>query len=152
MTAPYDVRELASAALFAKLQTVSNFKSISRKFVTWDGVSSADRPALRMLEGGPTSDMVTKTPGGVWSIKLTIYACIYWDAPTEKGTVPATVMNGLLAALDLAMRPNVTTMRQDLGNYPAVQDCWIEGELIKDPGDLDGTGLIMAPVKLLLLP
>jgi len=31
-----------------------------------------------------------------------------------------------------------------------VDHCWVEGETLKDPGDLDGQGLIIVPLNILL--
>lgn len=150
MTTVYDIREQATAALFTLLSGVVNFNSKQRRFEMWDSIAASDRPALRFLENGET--VVRSQPAGLTFIELKVSAALYWDVPAESAAVPASYMNTVLASLDLKMRPNLATQRLDLGLYPQVQDCYIEGEVIKDPGDLDSVGLAIVPIKILLLP
>ncbi len=151
MTAVYDVRELGCAALFEVIKTVANFTTAVRKFETYEQVTTAARPALRWLEA-PNETRTKSFNGGPSFLEVNVQALIYWDAQIAEGQIPATQMNFLLASFDEKMRPNATTGRLDLGLFPAVQDCYVEGEVFKDSGDMDGTGMIAVPIKLLLLP
>lgn len=149
----YNIREQASAALFALMSGVTNFTSTKRKFENWEQVGSAGRPALRWLENGESrARSPAMQPGQLGTILMVVHVLIYWDADISEGATPATKMNELLASVDLVMQPNVMTGRNDLGLAPMVQDAWIEGEIIKDPGDSDGVGLLAIPVNVLLLP
>ena len=147
----YDIREQACAALFALISGVTNFATVVRKMESFETVAQGDRPALRWLEG-PNETRTKSFNGGPPSLEVSVMALIYWNAEIGGGQVPATKMNELLASFDTIMMPNLATNRLDLGLFPAVQDCWVEGEVFKDSGDTDGTGMIAVPIKLLLLP
>lgn len=44
-------------------------------------------------------------------------------------------------------RPTSVTRKQTLGGL--VPHCWIDGKVMKDPGDLDGDGIAVIPLKIL---
>jgi len=47
-----------------------------------------------------------------------------------------------------SLKPSPATLgRQTLGGL--VSNCYIDGKIMKDPGDLDGDGIAVIPVKIL---
>jgi len=57
-------------------------------------------------------------------------------------------LNTILDALEAALNP-ANGARQTLGGL--VSHCRIEGAVLKDPGDLDGDGLLWVPIKILAI-
>lgn len=57
------------------------------------------------------------------------------------------MLDPLLDAVDAALAPNIVTRRQTLGGL--VSHVWIDGKIMKDPGDIDGDGIAVIPVKIL---
>ena len=65
--------------------------------------------------------------------------------PDAAGT---TTNNLILDALDAALRPDSPDGCCTLGGL--VAHAWIEGEITKDPGDLEGHALMVVPVRILV--
>ena len=63
------------------------------------------------------------------------------------GAVATRVSARPLDALEEALAPPPGFDRQTLGGL--VHYCRIEGRVVKDPGDLDGQGLALVPIKIL---
>jgi hypothetical protein len=55
---------------------------------------------------------------------------------------------GALDVIDAALAPNPVTRKQTLGGL--VSHVWIDGKVMKGPGDLDGDGVAVIPVKILV--
>jgi hypothetical protein len=74
---------------------------------------------------------------------------IIYTATGSPDVIPSTQMHLCLDALDKAMLPDDPTRNIfTLGRL--VYRCWIEGDIIKVPGDLDGQGMAMVPIHILL--
>jgi hypothetical protein len=104
-----------------------------------------ERPALFMFErGGETYRGAERNVPPIVTINVEVF--IYTDA--HEVEVPASILNPLLDALDTALLPDKMTGKQTLGGL--VHHVWIEGRIIKEPGDLDGDGLAVVPIKVLV--
>jgi hypothetical protein len=103
-------RDPIYAALFAKLAAVAGLVTTSRVLLHWNDVKHQDQPALFLTSGNESAQAALGKPT-VWT--LTAKAYVY--ARTEKGTVPATVLHTLIDAIDLSLKPDVTTNQQTLG-------------------------------------
>lgn len=138
-------REQVFTALFNLVSTSASFATASRRLKLWTDLGSGDKPAIFVAERG---DNYVRHGGDAMPAIVTYEAdiFIYTDAGKDQGIVPATALNNLLDAVDAALAPNWTG-RQTLGGL--VSHCWIEGKIMKDPGDLDGDGLAIIPVKIL---
>jgi hypothetical protein len=81
-------------------------------------------------------------------------AYVYINDGTNKAAsvTPITSLNNILDAIDPitggVLKPQVINGRQTLGNL--VYDCYIEGEIVKVPGDLNGQGVMIIPIKVIL--
>lgn len=139
-------RESIITALFNLVSNAAAFNTASRRLQLWSSVASTDKPALFMCERGET---YTRAGEAVpESVTLNVDLYIYTDAGKEQSAVPATVLNNLIDAIDAALAPNYLTGLQTLGGL--VSHCWIEGKLMKDAGDLDGDGVAVIPVRILV--
>jgi hypothetical protein len=57
------------------------------------------------------------------------------------------VLNPFIDAVDAALRTRLINNWQTFGGL--VSHVWIDGKVMKDPGDLDGDGIEVIPVKIL---
>ena len=141
-------REAAFSALFAAVGSAYPWGLASRRMKLWSEVPSALRPALFQLESGPETYQWTSpaTPRRTLEAKL----FLYFDArdPTTPG---ASAINAALDAIDSALAPSgadASLGRQTLGGL--VHDCKIIAVPVRDTGDLDGDGIAVASVRLIL--
>jgi hypothetical protein len=141
-------REAAFSALFASVAGAYRWGVASRRMKLWTDVPASMRPALFQLECGPETYQWTSAAQPQRSILAKLF--LYFDSrdPLTPGTA---ALNEALDAIDAALAPQVLDAvagRQTLGG--AVYDCKIVGVPIRDTGDVDGDGLAIVNVKLLL--
>ena len=142
-------REAIMQALFALVSGAYDFATASRRLKLWDDVAPGDMPALFQFEGAQDDSLYE----GDLLLRRTLKArlFIYIDAKDES-IVGASEINAILDALDSALAPSSfadqVANRQTLGGL--VSSARIVGPVLKDPGDLDGIGLIVVPVVIVL--
>jgi len=103
-------RDPIHAALFNRIRTTATLVTSGRVLRHWNDVKANEQPALFLVSDCETSVAKLGLPTK-WF--LTVKAYIY--ARTEKGTVPATVLNSLIDAIELSLTPDVVTGKQNLG-------------------------------------
>ena len=141
-------REAIFQALFALGQTLSwgepatGFAFSARRVKLWDEVSG--QPAFCQAEHDEQIEQITGLPP-----KLTLNASwlIYQNAGVDPAVVPASLNNQILDAVQAAFPNPSGDQVQTLGGLCA--KAWINGRIFKDPGDLDGQGLIIVPIQIL---
>lgn len=139
-------REQVAVALFSLLQTVPGFASWSRRPQLWDKV--ANFPALFM--GNPAEnyqyDHGNASPPVV-TIDFDIF--IYISVGQDPNVIPDTLMNTLLDSIEVVMTPLPSAgYAQTLGGI--VHHAWIEGPINRAPGYIDGRGLALLTIKVLV--
>jgi hypothetical protein len=141
-------REAVMTALFNLVIGVHDFARTGRRLVLWDDVPATERPALYMLEHNEAYSHPSET---LQKRELHATLFVYTDAK-DATIVGATQINTILDELDAALTPSgrdaFVGNRQTLGGL--VSHCYIDGEVVKDPGDLDGDGLLIVPIRILL--
>lgn len=142
-TPEYSPREEVFSSLFKLVSTCAPFVTTSRKLKLWGDTQKEDRPCLFMHE---IDDDVKGGDAGppqiiVMHCNLFIYT---WAKDVD---VPASLLNPLIDAVFMVMRPSPMTGKNNLG-LAYVDQCWISGKLFKDVGDLDGDGLAIIPVSI----
>jgi hypothetical protein len=141
-------REAAFSALFETLANAYAWGIASRRLKLWSEVPAAMRPALFQLEAGPEAYQWTSPTMPRRTIEAKLF--LYFDS-RDPLTPGASAINAALDAIDAALAPQGVDLalgRQTLGG--AVYDCKIAGVPIRDTGDIDGDGLAVASVKLVL--
>lgn len=142
-------REAAVVALLNLIADAYPWKTApARRLKLWSDVAVAARPACFLFEGG--GETYTRTMSGLRRRNLDLKLFAYVDS-RDPATIGAATLNTIMDALDAALDPSdtdVTLDRTTLGG--AAYDCRIEGRPLKDPGDLDGDGLLIVPIKLVL--
>jgi len=139
-------REAIISALFALVSGAAPFATASRRLQLWSSVPSSEKPALFLVERGDNYARASEAVPEAVTMQLEIY--IYIDAGKDQSIVPASALNPLLDAIDTALAPSPLTGLQTLGGL--VSHCWIEGKIMKDAGDLDGDGVAVIPVRVLV--
>lgn len=137
-------REDVMVALFNALAASGAYATTGRRLIHWGQV--AEQPALFLRHvGDETPPRPTNRPGRV------VMECEAWVYAKRDGDPAATAetpINGLIDAIDLALRPPPGRQEQTLGGM--VQHAWIEGRTEIHPGDLDGQAIAVIPLKVLV--
>lgn len=139
-------REPIWTALFALLQTAPGFRTYSRRMKLWGDMSDAEKPSLILFT--PTEQWVSTGLQNPQKTTLDATIFIYTIDGKDPTAVPIIAMNNLLDAVCGVLQPSPLYQNQTLGGL--VSNCWVEGEIYKEPGDLDGDGLAMIPLKILV--
>ncbi|MDR3508428.1 MAG: hypothetical protein P4L64_11070 [Caulobacteraceae bacterium] len=142
-------REDIFTALFALSASASwstqpsGFAYRSRRVKLWGDLPA--QPALCQAEHDETVSEVTRLPS-----RTTLAASwlIYHDVGKDPDAVPASETNLILDAVQSLFPTNDPDAVQTLGGL--VRHCFISGKIFKDPGDLDGQGLIIVPITILV--
>jgi hypothetical protein len=139
-------REAAFAALFAKISAAYAWKNApSRRLVLFDASPKDQRPGFYQYEGGSDQYKWTASPYPARMIECELY--IYLDG-SDTTTVGATTMNNVKDAIDAALAPDPVAGKCTLGG--TCEWARIEGKVESVPGDIDGDGLIILPIKITL--
>lgn len=125
------------------------FALTDRRIRSFDSVGSEAIPALFQVEPAELTETVRRLGGKrIWRFKW----IIYHNAGQNPDAIPSTETNLILDAIDKLFPqgdPDLEPdMVQTLGGL--VQYAYIEGETIKDSGDLDQWGLIAIPINVLV--
>jgi hypothetical protein len=137
--------QLAQARFSAPLNGRDTWATLSRRLKLWSDVASADQPALFVAEHSETTAFASETLPGKTTLNVDLF--IYISAGHDPRSIPARDLNLALDALTAALAAPPGSDRQTLGGL--VYHCRIEGRIVKDPGDLDGQGLALVPIKIL---
>jgi hypothetical protein len=139
-------REAIFTALFVVARTVSwggqTLRYTSRRVRLFCDLPAL--PALCQAEHDEVHVAVAGLPprrtlGAAWMIH---------HATADPDAVPASLNNAILDAVEAALAPDSADGCCTLGGL--VAHCWIEGEVFKDPGDLDGQALLIVPIRMLV--
>ncbi len=149
-------RETVMAALVALLESVvfaqpvngqTGFVSVSRRLKLLSEVPKSQRPALFIAEHREQQNYQSEALPPKTTLSVDLF--IYIDAG-DRNTIPASALNTIMDALDAALMASpAANNRQSLGGL--VSHCRVDGAVLKDPGDLDGDGLLWVPLKILAL-
>jgi hypothetical protein len=153
--------ELILATLFERVKEVNwqrpgdakhvhRFITSSRRVKLFSDVSSTQQPACYQAEHGTTEMQVTGMPyKTVLEANWIIYQCVAKDAKA----IGAIENNLIIQAVRVALDPRPVDVgfpdkRNTLGQL--VYHCFVSGRIFKDPGDIDGQGMLVIPIKLLV--
>ena len=107
---------------------------------------TGQQPALCQAEHSESINQTTKLP---YTRTFKVKWVIYHQAGANSGSVPSTTNNNILDALEAAIAPPPYQQDecQTLGGL--VYHCFVDGEVFRDPGDLDGQALMIVPITIL---
>ena len=139
-------REQVLGALLQLASDAADFKSVGRRLVLSSQVTSF--PALYVISVGenyPPRDIRGLPPKVTIDAQIWVYA----DGGKSPDVPPEAALNDALDSVEAALQPSIMQSVQTL-NLPGVYHCWIEGQIEKFPGVLDGIAKAIIPVKILL--
>ncbi len=121
------------------------YKVVSRRFKTPDQVDVVQTPALYILQG----PIGNARQGGVPN-KQTINCWLFiYTNPEPVDILPSTTLNNAITAANaILVDPTFPLREQTLGGL--VSNCWVEGDVIYDSGEVQPPGLAVIPVKILV--
>lgn len=126
------------------------FITISRRVKLFADVMPAEQPACFQAEWASDEQQVSNQPYKTTLMaNWIIYQCVSKD-PKGIGAVENNmILKGVRKALaPLPNDPGFADKRNTLGGL--VYHCFIQGRLFRDPGDIDGQGMLVVPIKLLV--
>jgi hypothetical protein len=138
-------REAIMQALFTLVSGAAAFVTKSRRVQLWTDISPEQKPALFLNE--KEEDYQNGGESYLPIVALTVEFFVYTYPGNDPSVPPATQMNTILDAIDAVLKPSPVTGQQTLGGL--VSHCYIDGKIMKTPGDIDGEGLAVIPVKIL---
>jgi len=142
-------RESAFAALFAKLQTATwgsgqTWAYSSRRVALFN--QTPNQPALYLVAH---DELIKQRTGGDYVQTWKATALIYHQAGAVETAIPNQLDNAILDAIFALFAPdNGFTNKFTLGGL--VHHCFIEGQIRKIGGDLDGQAMIVVPITMLI--
>jgi hypothetical protein len=141
-------REGIYAALFSKFDGITGIPTKSRRLMHWIDVPAVQQPALFQAQ---KSEIVVQSRGlpPKWQLDLDLY--LYVHAGDDPGSVPTTVLNPLIDAIEAALAPdNVKDGQNVLTLGGLVSHCWISGQIQTDEGALGAQSIAIIPVTILV--
>jgi hypothetical protein len=146
-------REAVMTALVARLNAVT-FTALSTGETTWA------QPVSRRLKLWsdttllqPALFVAVHAENDVYTSELTpsrttITANLFVYIKTnDANSTPAIDLNRVLDGIDAAIAPTASAGKLTLGGL--ISHCRRDGQVMLDPGDLDGQGLAIIPIKIL---
>lgn len=148
-------REAIYTALYALGSVVEwgdparTFSTISRRLAHWDDCPA--QPGFYQVEHD--DEFPVEKRGLPYSVILKAQWVVYQNTGKDPKAIPSTennlIMDALQEALRARMEPGVQFAdRLTLGGL--VHDCHISGRVFKDAGNLDGQGVIVVPIDILV--
>jgi len=138
-------RESIYAALFERLSTIPGIKTASRRWRSWDDVSAADSPALFQVQAG---ESVVQGPNMPAKHEIRVSLYLYARVDQANDSVPTSVLNPLVDAIEAELQPDPIHARQTLGGL--VNHCRIEGDIQTDEGVLGSVAAVIIPILILV--
>jgi hypothetical protein len=140
-------REIVFQALFARLQGIPGIVSTSRRMTLPAQVAPGDQPCLMLWEQPEIARNQTGMPDKrVWEA----WAVLVFTN-TDQTIAGATIINPMLEALEAAL--SVDDYGRNVCSLGGlVHYARIEGNVIKETGDTDTTGLGGAVVPIKIMP
>lgn len=141
-------REAIFAALFALITPAYAWQNApTRRVALWTNVPAENRPAMYQFEGHDESWNWSNSANPTVFLEASIF--VYTSCPFP--AVGATQLNTILNAITARLIPSgrdLTSGRQTLGGL--VQWARIQGSVSRVPGDIDGEGMAIVPIRILV--
>lgn len=135
-------------AILALFKNTGTFTTASRKFKMWSDVTPQERPALYLLNMAEDRVQDGEHIQALITMEVSVFIYTFSDK-SDPEVIPSVQMSTLLDAVDKALTPS-PLMGNKLTLGGLVSHCWIEGKTLIVPGDLEGDGLAVIPLKILI--
>lgn len=136
-------RELIGNALLAQITSAYSFARFGRRFFTYS--AGGPYPSLFQRDGDEDTLRPQQGPRGLLPVQIFTYEVWVYAPQVGADTPPASSLNPLVSAVELALEPGPRGEVITLGGL--VQHAWIEGKTIKDTGEYSKQPTAMIPVS-----
>jgi hypothetical protein len=140
-------REQIYLALYTLLQGITDWNFVDRQFHVITEISEGQFPAMMMCQSKEKAEVTGRGIPIRW--RLLVEVVIYVDTTNDLESIPASLINPLIDAVELAIQPDVgnqSNLPQTLGGL--VSQCRINGEIETDEGKLGARGWVVIPVEI----
>lgn len=141
-------REAIFGALYTLLQTVPEIKTFGRRYKLAMEVPMESQPALYLVTHRNVYKQMSPKPE---IVQLQATIIVYTCDGRDPNVVPVIALNNILDSIDAALQPTSVDFgvnQNTLGGL--VAHCRIEGEVMVDPGDLDGQAVAQIPIRIVV--
>jgi hypothetical protein len=121
----------------------SGFRTAGRRLRPWSQVT--EQPAMFVRD---VDEEYPPRPHGLARATLEAEIWIYSNAGKDPNGIPTASLDPLVDAVEASLEPVWPYQTQTLGGL--CTHAWIEGRLMKDPGDLDQQAKAVIPVRILV--
>jgi hypothetical protein len=126
------------------------FVTVSRRVKLFSDVPAEQQPACFQAEHITTEEQRTGMP---YKSSVEFNWIIYQNVARDPNALGAVENNLILRGIRRALAPKPNDpgypdKRNTLGGL--VHHCFISGRIFKDPGDIDGQGMLVVPIKVLV--
>lgn len=128
----------------ANVAFTTGFRTVSRRLKLWGDVAA--QPALFVRNAD--DDVANRPHRMPRRLTLNVEAWVYNKSGPSEADAPSVLQNYLLDALCDVLEPTAGNEVVTLGGL--VHNCWIEGNIERHPGDLDGQAIAIIPIRILL--
>jgi hypothetical protein len=136
----------ALATLLSSTLTPLGLKSLSRRLVKPESITSAQSPCAFLVE--MTDDYQRQSPALPPTRHMLADLYLYNDIGDDPNAIPSTPINQMLDALDVALKPTDPSQRLTLNGL--VEYVLIEGQIERAMGELTGKAVAAVPLKIVL--
>lgn len=141
-------RESIFEALATRLATTTGAVTVTRRVKLWSEYNPPEKPAICIATSDNDYQRESEAAPAVITLNAKLFVYVY-DKNDTSDSVPSTAMNTILDAIDTALRwDNLAMGNCTLGGI--CSHCWIDGKTLVDPGDIDGDGVAIINVKILI--
>lgn len=146
-------RQQVFNALFALLKTLpppqgSNaWNTFTQEIRDWDAYTTVQQPVMTLARGAQNFSLkAVGTTKFHWKVALLIY--FRTDGFQTTSTYPDEITDPILDSIEQLFTPQMINQYFTLGGL--VQNCWIDGNIYSDPGIVDGQGVILVPISIIV--
>ena len=146
-------RKAIAAALLKQLNVGDQFAATGRRDNKPEQAASPERPGIFLLKPREVYSYGADQHGVPPVREFHYQALMYTDIGSDQTAVPADLVDDLLDVIDAALAPGFVDQvnnggRQTLGGL--VYDCRVEGDVELAPGDVQGKGMVLIPIHVIV--
>lgn len=146
-------RQAVKTALLSLITPVlqaQGFVTISPRLVSWEDCPKTSQPAAYLAQDWEEITRDAQQVYGLNRYTLGFRLWVYMQRNVDPTVDPETQFNPLLDAVDTAVNPQVgrpQTLEAQNSGKPMVDDVWIEGRTLIDPGIFDQQVVLVVPIR-----
>lgn len=138
-------REAIYSAVFARLQTIDGFTTVTRRLQHWADVTPSEMPYIAMAQRSEYPEGSRMGMPLRWTFAVDFYL---YTHSADRSSSPCIILNPLLDRLCTAFMPSTRTGTVELAGL--TYHCRIDGEIETDEGTLGDLSVAIVPLSITL--